>query len=268
MKLIDILLEVLRESKPITLDKDVYPQMDKVYANFLEESKDQRVVAYIEGGGEATLGRIKFKNPYDPSFDGVIVRLVFNEDRNTKGWYNRSTRDVYININSRVGVDKTTFINVLYHELVHAIDPKLTNYKVTNKIYKKLDKDKSDDYIKYLKNPAELDAFSSSFVNMIKDGLELLSDTDKQKAKSALKILVNDLLGLLKINLNTSTDSEIYYDFIDKHKLELNSIKNLVLSSSTANSRGLLEDFLSTIIPYRHKPSLFKKYIQRLSTLL
>jgi hypothetical protein len=153
---------------------------------------------------------------------------------------------------------------VLYHELVHAIDPKLNNKKVNTSLDKKLDKDKSDDDIKYIKDPAEFDAFSSAFVNQIKDGLELLSDTDKQKVKDALKILVNDLLGLLK---STDTDYQMYYDFIENHKPQLNSIKNLVFGNSN-NSRGLVEDFLSIIIKYRYKPSLFKKYAQRLSTLL
>jgi hypothetical protein len=261
MKLIDILFEVLRESKPITLDKDVFPQMEKVYANFLEESKDERVVAYIEGGGEATLGRIKFKNPYDPSFDGVIVRLVFNEDRNTRGWYNRSTRDVYINVNSKVGSSKSIFINTLYHELVHAIDPKLNNKKVTDNLYSKLNtknaKDTSDDHIKYLKNPAEFDAWSSTFINRIKNNLEDLEDMHRQKAKVALRGVLNYLLLGLNNKPLDNSDADI--------DQELETIKTLLFGSSGED----MSEFLYNMIHYlNEKPSLFKKYIKRLSTLL
>jgi hypothetical protein len=265
MKLIDLLREVLLESKPITLDKSVVPQMEKVYNSFKKLENDEIVKWHFRKSDEPIkLSRIKFKNQYDPKFTGVTVFLGYDDDLNTRGWYNYVKNTITMNFNSKSIGDKSTFMIVLYHELVHAIDPKLNNKKVSTSLDKKLDIDKSDDDIKYLKDPAEFDAFSSAFVNQIKDGLELLSDSDKQKAKAALKIIVNDLLGLLK---STATDYRMYYDFIENHKPQLNSIKNLVFGSSN-NSRGLIEDFLSTIIKYRYKPSQFKKYIQRLSTVL
>jgi hypothetical protein len=275
MKLLDILLEVLRESKPITLDKSVYPQMEKVYDNFKKLENDENTKRYFEYGGiGVTLGRITFNNTYDPSFKGVDVDLHFDHNKNIRGSYNTSTSTVYINFNSNVGETKFGFLKTLYHELVHAIDPKLNNYKISNSFFKNLDKkydrDKSSgEYSKYLKNPAEFDAFSSTYINQIKDGLELLPDADKQKVKAALKVLINTLLGLLKKYPNGNYgDFEVssmgFNDLLENNIDQLLTINKLIFEGSTS----MTEEFFSNVIRYLNKPSLFKKYIQRLSTVL
>jgi hypothetical protein len=89
MKLIDILLEILRESKPITLDKSVYPQMEKIYDEFKKLENNEIVDWHLKNRDTPIkLGRIKFNNPYDPKFKGVTVGLGYKDDRKTRGWYN------------------------------------------------------------------------------------------------------------------------------------------------------------------------------------
>jgi hypothetical protein len=272
MKLLDILLEILRESKPITLDKSVVPQMEKIYEKFKKLENDENTKRYFEYGGKGvTLGRIRFKNQYDPKFDGVDVYLFFDENEDVLAEYSSKTKIVYINFNSDIGKDKTVFMNALYHELVHAIDPKLNKDQVKSNLFTKLisknDKDKtSSDYTKYLKNPAEFDAWSSTFVNQIKDGLEILPDADKQRVKAALKVLINALLGLLKNNPNANLDftQEMFDDFKSKYWKQLGIVQRLTFS----DSKNTIHDFLANIVEYLNKPSQFKKYIQRLSTVL
>lgn len=112
MKLLDILLEVLRESKPITLDKSVVPQMEKIYDKFKKLENDEHTKKYFESGGLGIpLGRITFNNPYDPSFKGVDVDLGFNNEE-IKGEYNSSTSTIYINLNSPVGTTKSRFLKL------------------------------------------------------------------------------------------------------------------------------------------------------------
>jgi hypothetical protein len=246
--------------------------MEKIYDEFKELENDEDMKRYFEFGGTAvTLGRIRFKNQYDPKFDGVDVDLEFKDDKRERGSYRSSNKTVYINFNSDVGKDKTFFMNTLYHELVHAIDPKVNDYKVSTSLNKNLDAknaiDKSSaDYTKYIKDPAEFDAFSSSFVNKIKDELEILQDPFKQLAKDDLKDLINGLLGILKSNPNANLDinQKLFDDFYSKYWYQIATIRNLLFDSSF----DTIGKFLVNILEYLNKPSLYKKYIQRLSTVL
>jgi hypothetical protein len=289
MKLLEILLEVLRESKPITLDKSVFPQMDDVYDNFKKYYKDEYSMNYLKSQDYPPkipiyLGDIEFINQYDhwnihrkknnkdPKLKKISVFLTYDKNSKSRGSYTTDgTSSIRLNINSNVGRDKSTFINTLYHELVHSIDPKLFKSKVRSSLYKNNkneDETAPDFYIKYLKKPTELDAFSSSFVNQIKDVLGGSYSFNKKRVKYSLRILINDLLGLLKKypngNLNMSDYYKIYSDFKKDHLSQIHDIKRLVFN----NSDNLINDFLANIIYYLSKPSQFKKYIQRLSTLL
>ena len=274
MKLLDILLEILRESKPITLDKSVVPQMEKVYNSFKKLENDEIVKWHFRKSDEPIkLSRIKFKNQYDPKFTGVTVFLSYVDNTEQRAAYFFEDAVIEINVNSDVGKNKSTFMNALYHELVHAIDPKLNKKNIRTSLLKNLDRrkdrDKSSvDYVKYMKNPAELDAFSSTFVNQIKDGLDLLPDSDKHKVKDALKILINNLLGLLKKYSTSNLNQEDFFNIIDEFG-EFNIGRMRTIDTLIFNNSGdLVNDFIGGIIYYLNKPSLFKKYIQRLSTVL
>jgi hypothetical protein len=265
-----MLLEVLRESKPITLDKSVVPQMEDVYDMFKEFNNEETKKYLKNGGNSIKLERIRFNNPYDPKFKGVTVWLSSLADDNRKAEYSYVNNTITINSNSDAGRNKSTFMHVLYHELIHAVDPKLKNKKVRSSLYRKLDikndRDKTtDEYTKYLKDPAEFDAWSSTFINKIKDGLELLPDTDKQKAKDALKVLINALLGLLKkYPGNIGPSQELVDNFFDPYIPQLVTIKKLIFDDLS----DLTNDFMTNILQFLGKPSQFKKYIQRLSTVL
>ena len=269
-KLLDILLEVLRESKPIKLDKSVIPQMEKIYDKFKRISEDPQAKIYFEYEKDPIfLGRLSFNNPYDPNWKGVSVDLDVT-DANINAAFNPRENTITFNFNSEdLRKNKSSFMNTFYHEIVHSIDPKIKNTQLRTKIYTKLKaKDKKDkttkDYIKYLKDPAEFDAFSSSFANQIEDELELLSDEGKQKVKAALKSILNDLLGILNNNNTTITPKEEFDKFIKDHRYKLGSIAHLIFDDSS----DVLLKFLANIILYKNKPSQFKKYIQRLATLL
>lgn len=276
VKLLDILLESIEESKTIKLDKSVIPQIEEIYRQFMVYYEDNDSMEYLKNIKKPIkLGRIKFNNQYNPNFKGVSVWLVYDKNKDLRGSYSSVNGTIAININSDVGEKKSNFTNTLYHELVHAVDPKLTDKKVSNSYYdkqaKKYDKDvSSGDFVKYLKKPSEFDAWSSTFINKVEDGMSKLqeNDPDLKELKSGLKVMVNDLLGELKKHPNSGLDEttilKIAEDFVDKHIKYLGLINELIFD---------LEDemtmtFILNIFYYLNKPSLYKKYVQRLSRLL
>ena len=276
VKLLDILLESIEESKTIKLDKSVLPQIEEIYRQFKIYYEDNDSMEYLKNIKKPIkLGRIKFNNQYNSNFKGVSVWLVYDENKDLRGLYSSVNGTIAININSDVGEKKSNFTNALYHELVHAVDPKLTDKKISTSYYdkqaKKYDKDvSSGDFIKYLKKPSEFDAWSSTFVNKVEDGMDKLpeNDPDLKELKSGLKVMVNDLLGELKKHPNSGLDEntilKIAEDFVDKHIKYLGLINELIFD---------LEDemtmtFILNIFYYLNKPSLYKKYVQRLSRLL
>lgn len=273
MRLIDILLEVLRESKPIKLDKSVFPQIDKIFKIFKYYNNEETKEYLKNGGNSIKLDLIKFDNRYNFKFNGVTVWLGYRENEDLLATYSSVNGTISININSDIGSKESIFKNALHHELIHAVDPKLNRKKVSNSYYekqaKKYDKDVSSlNYTKYLKQPAEFDAWSSSYISDIESALEKLPEEDKKQLKSSLRIFINHLLK----SSREYTNIILTDDIIDSIALEMSS--SIGKDLYVINDLGFDGDekptgiFMGSVIHYLSKPSLFKKYVQRLATLL
>lgn len=269
VKFLDILLESIEESKPITLDKSVFTQIDKIYDKFTNLDH-KNIVQNLEERGALFLGYIEFKNPYTSKPEKIEVWLYNTSRDGADAAYVLGDRSIEVYYAALKNANRKNFVNAIYHELIHSVDPKISNIDLFSKILSKKDysKDASSEYIKYIKDPHELDAFSSSFINQLSKDMEGLDEKDLKDAKSILKKIINGLLSLLKefpnANLKDDTIKLLGFSFL------LNNTKDI---DTLANKYGLLDidsfkDFISNIIFYFNKPSLFKKYIQRLSTLL
>lgn len=272
MKLLYILKEGLHESKPITLDKEVFSQIKELYDELkgMIRSDGKYIVSLLSKGRRLKLGRVKYTSPYDPSFTGVDVYLVYvtgpGGAKEAVAVYNKHDKIILLNLHEKELFNRGYFEDVLYHELVHAIDPKqYIQQKDSNK-------DSSDEYFKYIKRPHELDAYSSSFVNNLSNNIDgLASEEDKDQAKLIIRNLINKLISIQKDTPPTGYP-ESDKDFTDKRYAVLDILRPLMsLKTNSGKSvlRSMVADtFVDNMLFYMHKPTMFKKYIQRLSTIL
>lgn len=302
MRLLKLLLESVSESKPITLDKEVFPQIDHLYRsymNIMTNYKDKITAAIKDKGGKLKLGRIDIPSSYDPNFDGVDVYIgysptVYKNDpyrewpKGERGGYidnfdGSNKKYILLNPWSEKNMNKKSFADLVYHELVHAVDPKMADlgdnkrgkgYSIAQIKKFELDprftKDKSNMFLQYLKKPFEFDAFSSSAVNNLSDSIENLDSEDSVKyVKQIIRNLINTLISMQKETPPTG-DPGSDINFGSNFKSLMNIIKPL----HTPGKGGEVIDydsaeiFIYNLLFYMHKPSMFKKYIQRLSTLL
>lgn len=274
-KLLDILLESIKESKPITLDKSVFSQIDKIYNKVIKVNKEH-MIEYLKKRKVVPLGGIQFKNPYTNKIENIHIDLISNDHMSTLmdseeeagAVFDADDRSIYVNYNT-IQRGYKDFVNAMYHELVHSIDPKIDNTNLYHKILAKQGKDASSEYIKYIKNPVEFDAFSSSFINQISNEMEKLDEKDLKDIKSILRKIINGLLSILKEYPNANIEEyNIKYFLAYRFILQNNEDINNLINKYSILDYESFNDFIINVIYFLNKPSLFKKYVQRLSTLL
>lgn len=276
IKLLDILLEIVRESKPIKIDNLSYYGIEEVYYNFEKLPKDLSIEDVKQK--PIFLGSIEISRnrKYNTEPISIRVELGYIDNKNTSANYVASRRTITLNFQSNKIKTKKGFMNALYHEIIHATDPKISNYDVLKKtrdvVKSKEKKDASDSYIKYLKRPEEFDAFSSSYVNQLEDTLKKLPEDSKNKLKSSIKVFINLLLSTQKKYPNANLEDK------DFHAIKSSLIRDLARSKDEDlyvidklafdRDDDMTVSFIYNIIYYLNKPSLFKKYVQRLARLL
>lgn len=279
MKLIDILLESLKEARPITLDKSVFSQIETLYSKYMSlDPKKQQSLNNEDS--PLKLGSINYKHPYKDVSVNTDIFAVNSPDK-PGAFLTKSDGSISVNYTDPLNKKKPNFVNAIYHELVHAVDPKITNKKIYDKLHNKtISKIKSDatsnPYIQYLKNPTEFDAWSSSFINQISnilDGIE--SEDTKKEIKKLIKDLIQDLLRIQKeVNpshigsvdpLSMFSGYTVDFDISNLLDKYVSSLGDYLFGDKDSD---MALTFVVNLIQYLNKPSQFKKYIQRLSALL
>jgi hypothetical protein len=248
MKLLDILLEILRESKPITLSKEVFPQMDHLWKNYSIASYEMRSKG--EEGKDVLIGSIKMKHPYKPGEKLEVP--VYAEYTNLRRWAMFSPDDNKIFINSKYTEDKEDFIHSLHHELIHSVDPKIGKIKTVDP--RSNNTARGNDL--YTMSPTEFDAETSTYIPLLSRNLKKLDKEKQELFKTSLKKFINDLLSR---NLEFKSDdysNDVLVDYEDLLSLFDSNVSKVNFSNLT-----------KALYQYDDK-SKIKKFIQRLSTLL
>lgn len=245
MKLLYILLEVLRESKPITLSKEVFPQMNSIW-------KDYSIVAYEmrskkQEGEDILLGSIKMKHPYK---SGEKLEVpVYAEYTNLGRAGSISSNKIFIN--SKYIEDKEHFIHVLHHELIHSVDPKI------EKIKSEFPGSNSQARNRYIRSPIEFDAETSTYIPLLSRNLKKLDKEKQDLFKTSLKKFINDLLSRnLEFTHQTGPPYSTLVDYTELLSLFDND-----------KSEEKFSDLTLAIYTHDEKAKI-RKFVQRLSILL
>lgn len=173
-KLLDILFEALRESKTINLGKEFFPQAESLW---------KKAQTNFSIGKEGLIGELKLFDPYKKEKVSISVNIINDEDKGL-GKFNK---DSGITVNMAKAYNKEEFIDILYHEAVHAIDPKsgkVTSTMATNR----------QNYGAYASSPQEFDAVTSQSINILSRNLEKLDADVLPMAKNTIKKLANEVV--------------------------------------------------------------------------
>lgn len=149
--------------------------------------------------------------------------------------------------------DLRSFTDTVKHEIIHMMDPKLTDPQVYTGLEPR-DADPTINYPKYVKTPREFDAFSSVLISKIKENLDEKSDNIQQDSKAIIQ-LFSDLASqeLRTVALNPKYRPLIKY-FSDK--------------TDSNNSLGEFVNELGMAKTWADKPTLYKQFLKRLGTEL
>jgi uncharacterized protein YdhG (YjbR/CyaY superfamily) len=219
IKLIDILKKIHINEDIVKVPQEVLSKSKEIY-NYISKNLEK---LKSESNG------LDYNHPYiDPKFKNylklkdlknqdLLITIGFYNDPKDAGAARMDTQaDVFL-INLAYPIEYEDFKETIEHELVHAVDPKLRNNNVYQRIAKKgaepsgnkfarsIDKSnlgaiKSEfikNYEKYIKSPWEFDAFTASLVNKVATNIKkhpnyrnllnnLLSDIKSKDIKSIL----------------------------------------------------------------------------------
>lgn len=216
---------------------------------------------YIERNAEAIINHIEKEDHYifsrpigklpvtplkgDPFY--VTVVLLFEEGSSMGGAYSYENKMLLINLDSIESKEK--FVEVVHHELVHAMDPKSYDQKMINRypISTSRGPNSKSFIYKYLKAPEEFDAFSSQILRVLKKNLERHPEIPPKR-----------LLTFLS-NILSKDPAEVY-----SSKYE--DLLPLFNSKPTTNLMLNRKEFLIAMELFRNwrrKPTLYKQFLKR-----
>jgi hypothetical protein len=270
MKLLYILFESLYESKIIKVPQNILDLAEKEYS-------------YITSNIESFKDRASdnFKKPYIPSkFNNIFklkdlknnafqVSIGFYDNPKDPGAGRMNTYDDILLINLSNPPTKEEFMEIIEHELVHAMDPKVRDMHLLSREYakkgaeptgSKLQLSKSDpnaptqysmNMDKYYKSPWEFDSFSSTMINKLKKSYDKVGD------KKAFKDSMKELLSAIKSKspeniLNSDLINTAWYFFPDTWEPD----------KWGAVQNNFLYD-LKVLKSWSSKPTLYKRFLQR-----
>lgn len=271
VKLVDILKEISLEEKIVKVPQEVLSKVKKVYdyiskniENLKSKSPKDYSHPYIDP---------KFKDFFklkDLKGNDLIVTIGLYNDPKDAGAGRMNTHDDILLINLAYSLNYENLEeleDIIEHELVHAMDPKVRDYKIFTPLYTKkgaepsgsklrLSKsggktDYEKNFEKYLKSPWEFDAFTAPLINTFaftlkkspdykKTLMQLLSDI---KSKSVEDILKDEKYEKMPWFFSKKEWTED--NFNDVYSLYVWELKKIKIWSS--------------------KPTLYKRFLQRLA---
>jgi len=256
IKLADILREVALEEKIIQVPQEVLDKSKSLY-DYVNRIKD-RVLK--KGTIQYTKPHIdsKLKNYFQlkdlKGTDLIITVGLYNDPEDAGAGRMDTTKDVLL-INLPFLKDYEEFEDLIEHELVHAMDPKVRDVHIFGKMYAKKGAE-PDQFEKYVKSPWEFDAFTAPLVNKIKASLNKIGD----QKQSYTKLLIQMLSDLKTQDTNTVIQNEEYMP------LAWLFTKADWKEENWDQAWSAYSNEIAKIKVWTTKPTLYKRFLQRIAT--
>jgi len=257
IKLADLLKETLKEANIIQVPEKVLSQLEGVY-NYAKKYEDKLKETAPEDYNDPFIPKtynkyLKFK---DLKGEPIAVSIGFYNNPNDAGVGRMDTRTDTMLINMAFFGDKENFLELGEHELVHAMDPKTRDVKIIGKMYPKKGAEPDKDVDKYHKSPWEFDAFTATLINKLKVNL---SKQGADKSKN-----INNLLQMFS-DLRTRSVDDVSRDEKYLPLASLFSKKEFTDKEWPSIFRHFYNE-LTVVKSWIGKPTLYKKFLQRLYT--
>ena len=274
IKLIDILKEIVSESKIVKVPESALDMLEDIY-NYIDKN-----IQDISNKSPK-----EYNDPYIPSQYKEVIKIkdLKGQDVNVSiGFYNNpddagagrmDTRKDIMLVNLAYFGDKEDFLELGEHELVHAMDPKVRDVKLFGREYAKKGAEPSGSKFvlsksnpnqkseldknmeKYIKSPWEFDAFTTPLINKLSKSFGKVGNKKKFK---------QDMLRLFS-EIRTKSIEDVLNDD------ELLGTGWLFSSREWKqdNWDAILADFkrdLSMIKTWSTKPTLYKRFLKRFAS--
>jgi hypothetical protein len=275
IKLIDLLKEIKLEEKIVKVSQAVLAKSKEAF-NYIKNNLERFKIKSPKS----------YDNPYiDPKFkdyfkfkdlknEDLIVSIGFYNDPKDVGAGRMDTSNniLLLNLTYFNPENFPEFLEILEHELVHAMDPKVRDQRLFGVMYAKKGAEPGGSRLnisksggksefetnldKYYKSPWEFDAFTAPLINNIKFNLQKIQDPN---SKQEYKKLINNLLSDIK----TKSIDQIFNDpkyeklpwFFSKQKWD---VKNSNIVVNTFNNE------LDKIKRWSSEPKLYQRFTKRL----
>lgn len=275
IKLVDLLKEIELEEKIVKVPQAVLVKSKEAFnyiKSNLERFKDQAPKDYRNPDIDS-----KFKDYFkfkDLNNQDLIVSIGFYNDPKDVGAGRMDTSNDILLLNLAYFNPENfpDFLEILEHELVHAMDPKVRDQRLFGIMYAKkgaepggsrLNLSKSGgksefetNLDKYYKSPWEFDAFTAPLINSVKFNLQKIQDPN---SKQEYKKLINNLLSDIKTKSIEQIINDAKYEklpwFFSKHKWD---VKNSDIVVNTFNNE------LDKIKRWSSEPKLYQRFTKRL----
>jgi hypothetical protein len=210
IKLINILNEVIMESKIIQVPQSEIDKAEKLY-NYIKDNLEDLESKSPKDWSKAYIPK-EYKNYFNIKpikGNNVVINVAFynNDKINAAGNADTSTntdvridikkKSVLINLAYFKNMSSSFFEGLIEHELIHAIDPKTERGKLVAAAFKKNPTAFSaEDLEAYHQQPHEFDAESGAMLAKAKRNLDKSFKDDKEANKAYMNLflrLINDL---------------------------------------------------------------------------
>jgi hypothetical protein len=275
IKLVDLLKEIKLEEKIVKVPQTVLAKSKEAFnyiKNNLERFKDRAPKDYFNPDIDA-----KFKDYFqlkDLNNQDLMISIGFYNNPKDVGAGRMDTSNDILLLNLAYFNPENfpEFQEILEHELVHAMDPKVRDQRLFGVMYAKKGAEPGGSRLnisksggksefetnldKYYKSPWEFDAFTAPLINNIKFNLQKIQDPN---AKQEYKKLINNLLSDIKTKSIDQISNDAKYEklpwFFSKQKWDA---KNSDIVINTYNFE------LDKIKRWSSEPKLYQRFTKRL----
>lgn len=275
IKLLDLLKEIELEEKIVKVPQAVLAKSKEAF-NYIKQNLERFKTQAPKDYNRPNIYP-KFKDYYkfkDLKNEDLIVSIGFYNDPKDVGAGRMDTSNDILLLNLAYFNPENfpDFLEILEHELVHAMDPKVRDQRLFGIMYAKkgaepggsrLNLSKSGgksefetNLDKYYRSPWEFDAFTAPLINSVKFNLQKIQDPN---SKQEYKKLINNLLSDIKTKSIEQIINDAKYKklpwFFSKYKWD---VKNSDIVVNTFNNE------LDKIKRWSSEPKLYQRFTKRL----